>query len=49
MKETILDYSRYFWQGKKVRLRPLHIEDADMVMKAKLITEMKHTQSQMAG
>jgi len=24
-----LDYSRYFWQGKKVRLRPLRIEDAE--------------------
>jgi RimJ/RimL family protein N-acetyltransferase len=23
-----LDYSRYFWQGEKVRLRPLRIEDA---------------------
>jgi hypothetical protein len=24
-----LDYSRYFWQGEKVRLRPLRIEDAE--------------------
>lgn len=23
------DYSRYFWQGKKIRLRPLKLEDAD--------------------
>ena len=29
MKDTSLDYSRYFWQSKKVRLRPLCIEDAD--------------------
>jgi RimJ/RimL family protein N-acetyltransferase len=24
-----VDYSRYFWQGDKVRLRPLQIEDAE--------------------
>ena len=24
-----MDYSKYFWQGKKVRLRPLHINDAE--------------------
>jgi len=24
-----LDYSRYFWQGKKVRLRPMRLEDAE--------------------
>lgn len=29
MKNIPLDYSRYFWQGKKVRLRPLRIEDAE--------------------
>ena len=29
MKDTTLDYSRYFWQGEKVRLRPLRIEDAE--------------------
>ena len=29
MKDTSLDYSRYFWQGEKVRLRPLRIEDAE--------------------
>ena len=29
MKDTVLDYSRYFWQGEKVRLRPLRIEDAE--------------------
>ena len=28
MKDTALDYSRYFWQGEKVRLRPVRIEDA---------------------
>jgi RimJ/RimL family protein N-acetyltransferase len=27
--ETALDYSRYFWQGEKVRLRPLRTEDAE--------------------
>ena len=29
MAETVLDYSRYFWQGKKVRLRPMRMEDAE--------------------
>jgi len=29
VKDTALDYSRYFWQGEKVRLRPLRIEDAE--------------------
>ena len=29
MKATAADYSRYFWQGNKVRLRPLRIEDAE--------------------
>ena len=29
MKDTTLDHSRYFWQGEKVRLRPLQIEDAE--------------------
>jgi len=24
-----LDYSRYFWQGERVRLRPLRVEDAE--------------------
>jgi RimJ/RimL family protein N-acetyltransferase len=28
VKDTAVDYSRYFWQGEKVRLRPLRIEDA---------------------
>jgi RimJ/RimL family protein N-acetyltransferase len=29
MKDTAMDYSRYFWQGERVRLRPLRIEDAE--------------------
>lgn len=29
MKDTGWDYSRYFWQGEKVRLRPLRVEDAE--------------------
>ncbi len=24
-----MDYSKYFWQGEKVRLRPLRVEDAE--------------------
>jgi hypothetical protein len=27
MGDTRLDYSRYFWQGDKVRLRPTRVED----------------------
>lgn len=29
MKDDGLDYSRYFWQGDKVRLRPLRPDDAE--------------------
>ena len=29
MTESALDYSRYFWQGARVRLRPLRMEDAE--------------------
>lgn len=29
MKDKDVDTSRYFWQGDRVRLRPLRIEDAD--------------------
>jgi len=29
LKDTAIDYSRYFWQGNKVRLRPLRVEDAE--------------------
>jgi RimJ/RimL family protein N-acetyltransferase len=29
MKTKKQDYSRYFWQGKKVRLRPLSLDDAE--------------------
>ena len=29
MKDSKVDYSRYFWQGDVVRLRPLRIEDAE--------------------
>ena len=28
-KGNAMDYSNYFWQGKKVRLRPLRAEDAE--------------------
>lgn len=28
-QQGVLDYSRYFWQGEKVRLRPLRLEDAE--------------------
>lgn len=29
MKGLYMDFSKYFWQGEKVRLRPLKIEDAE--------------------
>lgn len=29
MKDISLDYSHYFWQGQKVRLSPVRIEDAE--------------------
>lgn len=30
MTDSIPDYSRYFWQGEKVRLRPWRLDDADL-------------------
>ena len=36
MKETALDYSRYFWQGDRVRLRPLRLDDAEAAFIASL-------------
>lgn len=29
MESASLDYSRYFWQGERVRLRPVRVEDAE--------------------
>jgi RimJ/RimL family protein N-acetyltransferase len=31
-----LDFSQYFWQGEKVRLRPLRLEDAEQRFEASL-------------
>ena len=31
MTDKALDYSRYFWQGDEVRLRPLRVEDAEQL------------------
>ena len=36
MKGKGLDYSRYFWQGERVRLRPLRLEDAEAAFIASL-------------
>ena len=36
MTESTLDYSRYFWQGEKTRLRPFRVEDAGLRFKASL-------------
>jgi hypothetical protein len=30
MTESTIDYSRYFWQGERVRLRPFRREDAEL-------------------
>ena len=36
MKGSRLDYSRYFWQGDKVRLGPFRLEDAESAFIARL-------------
>lgn len=36
MTEFKPDYSRYFWQGEKTRLRPWRLEDAELRFKASL-------------
>ena len=36
MTESALDYSRYFWQGERTRLRPFRLEDADLRFAASL-------------
>ncbi len=38
MRELSLDYSRYFWQGEKVRLRPVRVEDAEGMFMGRLDT-----------
>lgn len=36
MTESTLDYSRYFWQGERTRLRPWRLEDAELRFMASL-------------
>lgn len=36
MTDSLLDYSRYFWQGECTRLRPFRLEDADRRFAASL-------------
>jgi RimJ/RimL family protein N-acetyltransferase len=36
VQNTTLDYSRYFWQGEKIRLRPVRLEDAELFFAASL-------------
>ena len=36
MAESTLNYSHYFWQGEKTRLRPFRVEDAELRFKASL-------------
>jgi RimJ/RimL family protein N-acetyltransferase len=43
VKGTGLDYSRYFWQGEKVRLRPLRLDDAEAAFVAGLDSPSRQT------
>jgi len=36
MEDTAFDYSQYFWQGRRVRLRPLRMDDAEAMFIARL-------------
>lgn len=36
MTNIALDYSHYFWQGERTRLRPFRVEDADLRFNASL-------------
>lgn len=36
VEDTELDYSHYYWQGDKVRLRPVRLDDADRFFAASL-------------
>ncbi len=36
MAKSTLNYSHYFWQGEKTRLRPFRVEDAELRFKASL-------------
>jgi RimJ/RimL family protein N-acetyltransferase len=36
MEDTALDYSRYYWQGDKIRLRPIQLDDAERFFAASL-------------
>jgi len=36
VNDQTLDYSRFFWQGDVVRLRPLRLDDADQIFAASL-------------
>lgn len=36
MEDSRLDYSRYFWQGDKVRLRPVRADDAEAIFIGRL-------------
>ena len=44
MTETTMDYSHYFWQGDKTRLRPFRLEDAELRFSASLdsLTRQAH-------
>lgn len=44
---TKVDYSRYFWQGDRTRLRPFRVEDAELRFAASLDTPTR--QAHMGG
>jgi RimJ/RimL family protein N-acetyltransferase len=41
MEVSGMEYSRYFWQGETVRLRPMREEDAERVYEASLDSEAR--------
>ncbi len=47
MTESTIDYSHYFWQGEKTRLRPFRLEDAELRFIASLDSPTR--QAHMGG
>jgi RimJ/RimL family protein N-acetyltransferase len=47
MTESTLDYSHYFWQGERARLRPFRLEDAELRFMASLDSPTR--QAHMGG
>ncbi len=47
MTESTIDYSHYFWQGERTRLRPFRLEDAELRFTASLDSPTR--QAHMGG